>query len=141
MREFFEGWRRKVGCVTLVMACVFAAGWVRSFRVEDGISFPTGDPNIGALVSVNGEIGLIQWYDDDNLWPDGAVPQVASTPFPPATPTSLGTWIWCCCGLGVKGWLEHRYYVISYWSIVIPLTLLSAYLLLWKPRPKERRHA
>jgi len=35
MGDFFKGWRRKAGCVTLVMACTFAAAWVRSFIVED----------------------------------------------------------------------------------------------------------
>ena len=30
MREFFKPWRRKIGVVTLVMACVLMAGWVRS---------------------------------------------------------------------------------------------------------------
>src|SRR4051812_44068427 len=30
MRELFKGWRRKFGVVTLVVACVFTAGWVRS---------------------------------------------------------------------------------------------------------------
>ena len=28
MRDFFKGWRRKAGCVTLVMACVFLESWV-----------------------------------------------------------------------------------------------------------------
>jgi hypothetical protein len=28
--EFFKCWRRKTGCVTLVMSCMMAAGWARS---------------------------------------------------------------------------------------------------------------
>jgi hypothetical protein len=28
--DYFRPWRRKIGVMTLVMACVFAAGWVRS---------------------------------------------------------------------------------------------------------------
>src|SRR5947209_2489025 len=35
MNNFFHGWRRRAGCVTLVMACVFMAGWVRSFKTAD----------------------------------------------------------------------------------------------------------
>src|ERR1700750_278191 len=38
MREFFLGWRRRIGVATLVLACVFLAGWVRSFVVNDQIS-------------------------------------------------------------------------------------------------------
>lgn len=37
MRDFFESWRRKVGCATLVMACVFAAGWLRSMSIADSL--------------------------------------------------------------------------------------------------------
>lgn len=39
MKDFFRGWRRKVGVCTLAMACVFAAGWVRSLVVCDQVAF------------------------------------------------------------------------------------------------------
>ena len=32
MQEFFAGWRRKVGCVTLVIAVLLMCGWLRSFH-------------------------------------------------------------------------------------------------------------
>lgn len=35
MREFFKGWRRKVGCVTLLMALLLAVGWVRSYQDQE----------------------------------------------------------------------------------------------------------
>lgn len=35
MREFFRGWKRKAGCVTLLLACVFTAGRIRSREDED----------------------------------------------------------------------------------------------------------
>lgn len=35
MREFFAGWRRKAGCGTLLLACLFEAIWMRSqFAVD-----------------------------------------------------------------------------------------------------------
>lgn len=40
MREFFKGWRRKVGLVTLVMALVFTGGWLRSRFFEDSVIIP-----------------------------------------------------------------------------------------------------
>src|SRR4051794_19488286 len=43
MRDFFKGWRRKLGCVTLVMACVFMAGWVRSIGISDWITLNAGN--------------------------------------------------------------------------------------------------
>jgi len=39
MGEFFKGWRRKAGCVTLVLACVMAVGWVRSQHFSDFIKY------------------------------------------------------------------------------------------------------
>ena len=42
MREFFHGWRRKVGCVTSLMALAFTAGWVRSCTSTDFVIIPTG---------------------------------------------------------------------------------------------------
>ena len=35
MREFFRGWRRKIGVVTLLMALVAMGGWVRSLYSVD----------------------------------------------------------------------------------------------------------
>lgn len=37
MPEFFRGWKRKFGVVTLVMAYVSAVGWVRSITKWDSI--------------------------------------------------------------------------------------------------------
>ena len=42
MFEYFRGWKRKAGLVTLLMACVFAACWIRSTLVQTTVSFPTG---------------------------------------------------------------------------------------------------
>ena len=43
MGDFFKGWRRKVGCVTLVMACGMATMWLRSFTTIDQIDvYPGG---------------------------------------------------------------------------------------------------
>jgi len=37
MAEFFRGWKRKVGAVTLGQACVFGLGWIRSQTLADRI--------------------------------------------------------------------------------------------------------
>src|SRR4051812_32510505 len=38
MREFFKGWRRKIGVVTLAMACVFAALWAINQQIQFGFT-------------------------------------------------------------------------------------------------------
>ena len=39
MGEFCNGWQRKIGVLTLVVACLFAAGWLRSLGEGELISF------------------------------------------------------------------------------------------------------
>ncbi|MDB5348549.1 MAG: hypothetical protein JWP89_6926 [Schlesneria sp.] len=54
MREFFRGWRQKVGCVTMVVACFVLGLWMRSLRIRDVIDFPNGPGSCLRLVSENG---------------------------------------------------------------------------------------
>jgi len=52
--EFFKPTRRKLGVMTLVIACVFAAGWMRSLFFIDGISFTSGKDTTESFVSAGG---------------------------------------------------------------------------------------
>lgn len=55
MREFFRGWRRKAGCVTLVMACFTMVGWTRSRFVFDNIDVIVNDQTyVTALSCIHG---------------------------------------------------------------------------------------
>src|SRR5580658_9234756 len=51
MHDFFKPWRRKIGVVTLVLACVFAAGLVRSHATTDRISLYPSDKTIAIVQS------------------------------------------------------------------------------------------
>ena len=62
MRELFKPWRRKIGVVTLVMACgLMACGlmalWVRSIRVLDNFYLPQQDC-FYSIESVSGTLRL-----------------------------------------------------------------------------------
>ena len=46
MGEFFKGWRRKVGVVTLMMACVLTGIWLRTMSFRTEISVSRTDPNL-----------------------------------------------------------------------------------------------
>jgi hypothetical protein len=72
MREFFTGWRRQLGCVTLLSAC-----WLMSLCLRRRLEYPDS------------------WYDPGGLL----------------------------------------------FALAFPLTLLSAYLILWTPRTKAERDA
>lgn len=147
MREFFHGWRRKIGCVTLVMALVFVVGWIRNLVVMDVLLVPSGSHSMEHCVSV------------DHVFVWGRVRKAAANaviPYPDfATdaPRSLDSfleganlrcnWRWCGFAAGELNVssadrFNHTMWIIPYWSLVIPLTALSGYLILSKPRKQTR---
>lgn len=60
MGEYFKPWQRKIGVVALLMACVFAAGWVRSGTVEDFVHLELLKHKI-CLELRRGQILLLAW--------------------------------------------------------------------------------
>jgi hypothetical protein len=117
MGEFFRGWRMKLGSVTLVMACIVASFWIRSMRIGERFSLPIGDNTDASLLSYNGRI-------------------VASLDSHPFGRRQFGFKSGYQFQAGPELWpIYHTFYFsCSDWGIAIPLTLLSAYLLLSKPR-------
>lgn len=155
--SYFKPRRRKLGIVMLVIACLLMAGWVRSYAHFDGIQRFSTDSQSG-LGSIHGQIrgfyfhsnqarikkqefrfpsfavkptdqkefdfgensktigvGDFQFHQGSGIW--GHYSDLAQTPGPPVQVDLMAV-------------------RIPYWSIVIPLILLSAYLLLSKPRVK-----
>ena len=140
MLGFLKGWRRKVGALTLVIACVFAAGWLRSLQSREFIviefEIPFGG-RIHAYTSANQMDILLQrstgWYFDF-----GKVDPIV-------TLNSLdGVWFFDVEKIeeeivdGVLQVAPGYELRICFYAIVIPLTLLSAYLLLTTSRPSKR---
>ncbi len=131
MREFFHGWRRKAGCVTLVLALVFMGAWLRSYIVEDRLAFTTGDFR-HAISSFQGRVGWDRWLDSppsvgvawSSEWRNLNMPIRARPTHFKARPGSI------------LGKLQFESRAVPYWPFAIPLTLLSAYLILWKPRKR-----
>lgn len=143
--SFFHGWRRKLGASTLMMACVFAAGWVRSQSIQDSLLFAIESDSCSVRSREN--CVLFDWTS--GLGHGIPVPEVRSVPFGKSTslPATgfvddvdfslqfLGFEI--CIGALVDRQTRYpmRVGVVPYWSIVAPLALLSSYLLLSKRRP------
>ena len=140
MGDVFRGWRRKVGTLTLLMACVFAAGWLRSLHSREFVfiefEIPFGG-RIHAYTSANQLDILLQrstgWYFD------------FGEADPVVTLKALnGVWFFDVEKIEeeiVDGVLQvvPGYEVrIYFYAIVLPLTLLSAYLLLTTSRPSKR---
>ena len=69
MGDFFKGRRRKIGCVTLVMACVLMGMWMRSVWFCDSYCF-IHNHSVITIRSVDSWFGgRIGWHPDTTpLW-------------------------------------------------------------------------
>lgn len=168
MSEFFKPWRRKAGCLTLVMACMFLVGWVRSGTVDDRVHMRQNDQTLYLLASdPSGLIGATMWVTGVNskLPPTSHFGWNSSNWIAPndwlgsftammlaARYSEIGQsddsedspvgWNWHWCGFHLHGtsnppgpgMFAVTIVVVPYWSVVLPLMLLSAWLLFSKPR-------
>ena len=154
MAEFFRGWKRKVGMLTLLLACVFMAGWLRSPIVSDVLNIPTGKHSFIGLASSGGSLGWARCH-----FRNPAKSNMSAHPFwekDKYTHSLINLtlfdidglkWRWRCFGFGFyEGSIDdgdNGYWMnclqIPYWSIVVSLTLLSSHLLLSKPRKSTQK--
>lgn len=149
MQDFFNGWRRKAGMATLGLACILTCGWLRSFYASDWILFPTGDGTGGSghlLLSAEGSFfcGLNVYPYSNIRWKSIHWQSDQADEYLPTLEAMEPTWYLHSCGFNV-GRAEllfppdfhvevDVFCLMPYWSIVLPLTLLSAWLLLSKPQ-------
>jgi hypothetical protein len=144
MPTYFKPLRRKFGVVTLAGAMAFALGWVRSEVTIDVVAVFAQGVTVN-LYSQNGTIRLVATQDlsasASAFIACGSIRSMAHLPpnhrhitkiicFPESPRDALFGSLQILL-------VEPSYivdYEFSYWPITIPLTLLSAWLLLSKPR-------
>ncbi len=168
MGDFFHGWRRKTGCVTLAVALVLMCGWVRSLFVAD-ILLVTFPRTFYRFDSDRFGISLYRrtWVDPSIFLEWARFPQMQVqfhpgvrvlryvtgrlSKYSPLSNVPEG-WRWEFCGFyfgkgprpGKNGCIDPRHenivtqLIVPYWSVVLPMTALSAYLLLIKPVKVKR---
>ena len=144
MSIFFRGWRRKAGCVALLMALVLMSTWIRSLVVWDWVFiFPTSDVAL-ELKSDRGRLGfegrsLMDWEPSTSEWLSGVhSPHFGLFAYLENQPDESFVWRWDCAGFSIGRFSSYDFVAIPYWSLVVPLTLLSAYLFFWQPRTRPR---
>ena len=169
MGEFFKGWRRKAGCVTLMMACVLLFGWARSTGQCDEIFWtfnqsrhdvdsldncicinrqtPAPDPSFMQSGWVSAKLSEVGGYRPEDRNNEGTFPRFDPMKrYDNSMSKIRWRWDWIGFHAGVADNDDRAVisrietYMIPYWSIVVPLTLLSAYLLLSKPRPTKPKN-
>jgi hypothetical protein len=150
MREFFRGWRRKTGVITLVMATALWCGWMGSYSIADNISWCVSDNTMDMFMSA--ECNLT-WQTTRNMRGVAGYPRWSSSVLDPRVTTEdpdeqYTVWHFRCLGIEAGDCNfpdapggSFAFCTFPYWSIVIPLTLLSAYLILWKPRKRVKHDA
>ena len=154
MGEFFKGWRRQIGCVTLVLACVFAAWWVRSLNNSDRFLWRSSNFSYEEIKSVDHTLyWMTHRLSKDYDLPIDPMMRFETDHIPTSgrrrgdfheTNDQMNWYIGRCrFGIGLERDSRSEYpqtlrRVAPYWSTTVPLTLISAYLLLKKPRKSNQ---
>jgi hypothetical protein len=152
MGGFFKGWRRKVGCVALVMACALLGLSIRAQFVLDSFYFQfTESPPSYWLVTTGSGV-----YWDGSSEVDMTTRSLSrwdTIPYTPKQPRDFTAWTpsdsviwqrqWCGFYIGEieASFGASSYWVVPYWAMILPLTLLSAFLILWPQRRAPRQTA
>jgi len=160
MGEFFKAWRRKIGLLTLVVACVFTAGWVRSYVILYTFEIVARKTKYSGS-SMKGRIALYHDHADQARVIQTAVRRnsavIATTTISEFEFTGnqldivVGEFYFKS-GTDITGYYSDLLqtpgppipsYLIAaqapYWSITIPLTLISLWLLLSKARRTNQK--
>lgn len=155
MSSFFQHWQRKAGLVTLVVACALSSGWLRSRSHCDSIQVPVTTHSRLTFGSANHVAGFsyetfddpqentFEWWSnpdpgsiDEALSMDGIAPSMTEDSSAESGSNGLSWRIRFASFLfGQSEYLpdfksQIGFAAVPYWSLTIPLTLLSAYLLL-----------
>ena len=138
MAEFFKPWRRKIGVLTLVVALAFACGWMRSQSRADIFEL---QQRTFSLVFISGDNKfLLSWRCGFDAVEE-ATHNSNSVRFVVAHDRLVNDkYLHWQSILTNKVSMEgtrsdgSQPRLVPYWTVVFPLILLSAYLLLTKSR-------
>ncbi len=144
MGDFFHGWRRKIGVVMLVLALSFMVGMVRTAKFDDRMQTQIGDTNY-CLLSSDGLVRFTRYTAKDApplvMWESRSSNSGTLHDVVGGAPIAWKwhvTWFGFEAGFGNFRWgtVPIAAFSLPYW-IAIPLTLLTAWLLLSKPRSRH----
>lgn len=138
MGEFFKGWRRKAGLVTLAMACLLFVAWMRSLTTKDDcFAFSRTE----WILSGDGYLTVVL-MERGGHFSDWQATQNGPVAYRMGRCWS-NTWRWTVAGarFGFDTYGDAKMEVdkawwcrLPFWEIILPLTLLSAWLILGKTK-------
>ena len=158
VREFFRGWKRKLGVVTLVLACLVMAAWLRSLRTRDTFQRRVSNNSLTFVISNR---SWLYWQSVRESFPlqlESPESQPGGMNLRPFVITTFhfeqladdtsyfGVLNTERFGLLINGrrvfpGLTLSVWAVPYWSIVAPISLFSAWLLLSAPRIPQPKSA
>ena len=140
MGDVFLGWRRKTGLVVLVLSLALTCGWLRSRFQCDQV-----------WISVVNRRHHVLSLDDMIVWQACDISgewfsvRCWSHPLTPPAGVTSDEWIargWRSLSYELRQSSGHGEWKVPYWTVVIPSTVLSAFLILWKTRSEAKtRHS
>jgi hypothetical protein len=149
MREFFQGWRRKVGVITLLSACVLTVGWMRSETTYVFFSL-NGNRDVFSVSSLGGIVNFMRRTRPAGgsilNWGRGKLTGIVPFKVDPDGRRMQQDhregydvewrWDWAGCHAraGALAGLRIEDCKIPYLYFIIPLMVTSGYLWFWKPR-------
>ena len=140
MGEVFHGWRRKTGCVTLLIALAFAAAWVRSLTMVERVNY-YGSVNCYRWTSRKG-VFEFEIFEHNQVVPHEILESISwqhrqVTPNDSLTNADLFEMPWGVYFRRQQEPFKQFLFIIRYGLIVVPLTIISVLLLLNKPRKRK----
>lgn len=147
MVRFFHGWRRKIGCVTLLMALASFSVWGLGHRFLMGYSI-RGDHRVDSFgSSSNGLMWICFRFPEDSVMsPESVSAGWHFSSKPPTLLENIDTdWSWRCCGFYFATGIERTIRlpvtarIVPYWCIILPLSVVSAFLLIKQPRRSNQK--
>ncbi len=167
MSMYFKPLRRKIGVATLMLACVLVVGWMRSFVYEDTFDFCPSRTLVSLKSRQQSICVILSTYSSHWIAISKSNPiffsrfkrfmfghmsaktssSISNVDYwvGPGSESArnhhvriIGDFIWAT-GSHTTPPDEHTRVLLAvpYWSVVLTLTLLSAWLLLSKPRAKK----
>lgn len=160
---YFKPWWRKFGLVNLALACALSACWFRSYSTNDTMTVPLSDTKYLQVASSNQQLifgsVLVTPIQGDSakrlpLWMANPTEfkgmkrkqwriatfgdQHLDKYFDKARPNIGRGMAWNRMQTGSSEFtIDYRFVATMYWWFVLPLALLSAWLLVARPRVKK----
>ena len=154
MREFFQGWRRRAGCVALVLTAALFVAWMRSRAYVDRLTLRLSQIADVSIYSRHDGIECEYRWETDGIT-DAEVSmhfgnrfewQTSQRPSEDLSP-GFPTQDFFVFRIRAEGWkalrsngidvsCHSRILCIPHTPAIMIVTLLSAYLILWQPRKR-----